>query len=106
MRAIITLAHNLRLKVVAEGVETEEQLAFLRLLRCDEGQGYLFGKPVPFDEIQTLMAPLNTRKQSVISARSSRVASTPEAKYLGGLNDGLKHPKPLLLPTVAQVPAR
>ena len=43
--AIITLAHNLRLQVMAEGVETEEQLRFLRLLRCDEGQGYFFGRP-------------------------------------------------------------
>jgi len=47
--AIITLAHNLRLKVMAEGVETDEQLRFLRLLRCDEGQGYLFGKAEPPD---------------------------------------------------------
>lgn len=46
---IITLAHNLRLIVMAEGVETEEQLRFLRLLRCDQGQGFLFGKPVPAD---------------------------------------------------------
>jgi len=45
--AIVTLAHNLKLKVVAEGVETDEQKSFLRLLRCDEGQGYLFGKPMP-----------------------------------------------------------
>jgi len=45
--AVITLAHNLRLKVLAEGVETEEHLRFLRLLRCDSGQGYLFGKPMP-----------------------------------------------------------
>jgi diguanylate cyclase (GGDEF)-like protein len=44
---IITLAHNLNLSVMAEGVETEDQLRFLRLLRCDEGQGYLFGKAAP-----------------------------------------------------------
>jgi diguanylate cyclase (GGDEF)-like protein len=47
---IITLAHNLRLKVMAEGVETEEQLGFLRMLKCDQGQGYFFGKPWPPDE--------------------------------------------------------
>src|SRR6185437_12099679 len=40
--AIVTLAHNLRLRVVAEGVETEDQLRFLQLLRCDEIQGYFF----------------------------------------------------------------
>jgi diguanylate cyclase (GGDEF)-like protein len=44
--AIITLSHNLRLKVIAEGVETEEQLRFLHLVRCDQMQGYLFSKPV------------------------------------------------------------
>jgi diguanylate cyclase (GGDEF)-like protein/PAS domain S-box-containing protein len=44
---IISLAHALNLKVVAEGVETSEQLALLRSLHCDEFQGYLFGKPVP-----------------------------------------------------------
>lgn len=47
---IINLAHALDLKVVAEGVETEEQSRLLRLLKCDEMQGYLFSKPVP-DEI-------------------------------------------------------
>lgn len=44
---IINLAHALKLKVVAEGVETEEQSRLLRLLNCDEMQGYLFSKPVP-----------------------------------------------------------
>jgi diguanylate cyclase (GGDEF)-like protein len=44
---IINLAHALKLNTVAEGVETEEQLRQLRLLGCDEMQGYLFGRPVP-----------------------------------------------------------
>jgi diguanylate cyclase (GGDEF)-like protein len=46
---IINMAHALKLNVVAEGVETEEQQRQLRLMRCDEMQGYLFGKPVPVD---------------------------------------------------------
>jgi EAL domain-containing protein (putative c-di-GMP-specific phosphodiesterase class I) len=49
---IITLAHALRLKVVAEGVETPEQLGLLRSLHCDEFQGYLSGKPVPAEIFQ------------------------------------------------------
>jgi EAL domain-containing protein (putative c-di-GMP-specific phosphodiesterase class I) len=53
--AIITLAHNLRLKVIAEGVETEEHLRFLRLLRCDGGQGYLFGKPMSAEAFRTFV---------------------------------------------------
>ena len=59
--AIVTLAHNLRLKVVAEGVETEDQLRFLQLLRCDEIQGYFFSKPLPADTLITLFEPqINT----------------------------------------------
>jgi diguanylate cyclase (GGDEF)-like protein len=49
-RAIISLGHSLRLKVVAEGVETEEQLAFLKEHHCDEAQGYYFAKPMPPEE--------------------------------------------------------
>ena len=52
--AIIQLAHNLRLKVVAEGVETEEQLRFLHLHRCDEIQGYFFSKPLSADALVSL----------------------------------------------------
>jgi len=52
---IITLAHSLGMKVVAEGVDKEEQAKILQLIRCDEIQGYLFSKPVPFEEICTLL---------------------------------------------------
>ena len=44
---IINLAHGLKLKVVAEGVETEEQSRLLRLLGCDEMQGFYFSEPLP-----------------------------------------------------------
>ena len=50
---IINLAHGLKLKVVAEGVETEEQSRLLRLLNCDEMQGFLFSKPVPGEIFET-----------------------------------------------------
>jgi diguanylate cyclase (GGDEF)-like protein/PAS domain S-box-containing protein len=49
VKTIISLAHALKLNVVAEGVETSEQLRLLALLHCDEYQGYLFGKAVPVD---------------------------------------------------------
>jgi diguanylate cyclase (GGDEF)-like protein len=54
--AIVTLGHNLRLRVVAEGVETEEQLKFLHLLRCDEVQGFFFSKPLPAPGLEQLLA--------------------------------------------------
>ena len=47
--SMITLAHNLDLTVIAEGVENTEQLGFLRAERCDEVQGYLVSKPMPAD---------------------------------------------------------
>ena len=55
---IISLAHALNLDVVAEGVETEEQSRLLRLLGCDEMQGFLFSKPVPSEIFETrFLAP-------------------------------------------------
>jgi len=47
VRAIVSMAHNLDIAVVAEGVETREQLAFLRECGCDFVQGFLFGRPLP-----------------------------------------------------------
>ncbi|TAN51173.1 MAG: EAL domain-containing protein, partial [Betaproteobacteria bacterium] len=55
VQTIISLAHSLRLKVVAEGVETEAQAKLLRLLRCDEMQGYLFSRPLPMEEITAML---------------------------------------------------
>ena len=49
--AVIAMAHKLKLKVVAEGVETAAQLAFLRRQHCDTGQGYLFDRPMPVAEL-------------------------------------------------------
>jgi EAL domain-containing protein (putative c-di-GMP-specific phosphodiesterase class I) len=55
---IIKMAHSLQLKVVAEGVETEEQSTLLHALGCDESQGYLFGKPAPSELFElTYLAP-------------------------------------------------
>jgi EAL domain-containing protein (putative c-di-GMP-specific phosphodiesterase class I) len=53
--SIISLAHGLDLTVVAEGVETAEQQKLLRLLRCDQMQGYLFSKPAAKDELENLL---------------------------------------------------
>jgi len=55
VRAIINLAHNLKLTVVAEGVETDEQLQYLRAENCDHLQGYLFSRPLPAAEIDGLL---------------------------------------------------
>lgn len=54
-RAIIVMAHSLGLQVVAEGVETPEQLAFLRTQGCDEVQGYLISRPVEADRLAGLL---------------------------------------------------
>jgi EAL domain-containing protein (putative c-di-GMP-specific phosphodiesterase class I) len=55
VRTIIALGRNLGLKVVAEGVETAEQMHFLRAHACDEAQGYYFSRPVPTQQFEELL---------------------------------------------------
>ena len=56
VQAVVTLAHNLGMRVIAEGVETLDQVAQLQALDCDFGQGYLFSKPVPAARLAGLLA--------------------------------------------------
>ncbi len=65
-KAIISLGHELDLKVIAEGVETEQQLEFLRAHGCDEMQGYLFSRPVPPAELAALVR----RRSGMVAAGS------------------------------------
>lgn len=60
VEAIISLAHNLNMDVVAEGIETPQQLAILKQLNCDFGQGYLFSKPIDVSKVTSLLSPKNS----------------------------------------------
>jgi len=55
VRSIVDMAHSLGLRVTAEGVETPEQLERLQSIRCDRAQGYMFAKPLPPDEIRSMI---------------------------------------------------
>ena len=55
MRSLIAMAHNLGLAVIAEGVETTAQAAFLINERCEEAQGYLYAKPLPAAEFEAYL---------------------------------------------------
>ncbi|WP_157269833.1 putative bifunctional diguanylate cyclase/phosphodiesterase [Azohydromonas aeria] len=72
VQAICAMAHKLGLKVVAEGVETPQQLELLQHIGCDMAQGYLLGKPMPQAEFWQLL--LAKRSNSVPSSMSSRAA--------------------------------
>jgi EAL domain-containing protein (putative c-di-GMP-specific phosphodiesterase class I) len=60
VRTIVTLAHNLGLEVIAEGIETPQQLTYLKTLGCEYGQGYLFSQPV---DVETATALLTAAPQ-------------------------------------------
>ncbi|HUY03923.1 MAG TPA: EAL domain-containing protein [Rhodocyclaceae bacterium] len=73
---IISLAHSLRRRVVAEGVETEAQLDFLRRHRCDEIQGYYFSRPLPADEFARLLR--EGRSLSFSAPQANEAGPLPE----------------------------
>jgi CheY-like chemotaxis protein len=87
-RAIITLAHNLKLKVVAEGVETEGQLGLLIANHCDEVQGYYFSRPLPAEEATALLREgrsLDSRMMSGLKPSRTLLLVDDEANILSAL---------------------
>ncbi|GAC1306030.1 MAG: hypothetical protein NVSMB16_01790 [Acidimicrobiales bacterium] len=68
--AIVALGHSLGMSIVAEGVETAEQLLHLESLRCDRAQGYLFGRPMPAAEFEALV------RRQMTETRTPQSAST------------------------------
>jgi diguanylate cyclase (GGDEF)-like protein/PAS domain S-box-containing protein len=92
VKTILTLARSLGIRVVAEGVETLEQLVELRRLKCDAGQGFLFSKPAEVETAETLLAFKNQWQTTIASldlhgafeapTAASRGASTPPARRL------------------------
>lgn len=70
LRALVVMMRSLKLPVVVEGVETQEQAVILRKLRCDYGQGWLFGKPVPLENVSTIILRDWQRRQGQSSQHS------------------------------------
>lgn len=70
--SVIALAKAMKLEVIAEGIETEEQLAILREMACHQGQGYLFSRPIPAEECATILAQENLQFFSVSRKKRSR----------------------------------
>jgi diguanylate cyclase (GGDEF)-like protein len=75
VQAIISLAHSLRLKVVAEGVETSEQLKFLQSLNCDQYQGFHFSPPLPAAEFANLVRSWQKAEDGASQDEASRTHS-------------------------------
>jgi EAL domain-containing protein (putative c-di-GMP-specific phosphodiesterase class I) len=76
--AVIVMAHALKLEVVAEGVETGTQLAFLSARRCDRIQGFFFSPPVRPEELKPLLAAGRPARPSLRGRKGSR--STPRKR--------------------------
>ena len=64
MKTIIAMAQSLNLEVIAEGVETEEQLQILQHNGCNHYQGYLFGRPVPIEQFEASLTLIDDSAQN------------------------------------------
>ncbi len=86
LEAIVSLAHKLGMAVVAEGIETREQLAHLQALGCDLGQGYLFSPPLPAGDVDSLLGPTPVRAAWLehLGARQHDPEPRPDAGCRGG----------------------
>lgn len=85
VQAIIVMAHTLHLKVVTEGVETSQQKDFLTQYGCDYLQGYLISRPLPLDQVLSLVQKLNVRKPvGVPSIEDSSVPSRGRGVWIQG----------------------
>ncbi len=71
MRSVVELAHNLKMTVIIEGVETPEQYALIRSFGCDEVQGFLFGRPTANPDQYLL------KNAAIYKNRAGRLANSP-----------------------------
>jgi EAL domain-containing protein (putative c-di-GMP-specific phosphodiesterase class I) len=83
VQSVVALAQTLKLSLTAEGIETEQQLAKLRTLGCDRGQGYYFARPLPANEVTALLAPLSERIE-IPASRRRRGRRTAGLRPVGG----------------------
>ncbi|MFL6374417.1 MAG: putative bifunctional diguanylate cyclase/phosphodiesterase, partial [Pyrinomonadaceae bacterium] len=81
VRTVIALAKALRLKVVAEGIESIHQFHQLKILGCEYGQGYLFSKPLPVQEIQRILHD-GTRWKNILPAATAAPQPKPDISHL------------------------
>jgi diguanylate cyclase (GGDEF)-like protein/PAS domain S-box-containing protein len=108
--AIIRMAHTLKLEVIAEGVETTEQLAYLRKHHCDQIQGYYLSKPLPVPELEKLLTERSRRPAAKRKAgRSLRVEQSLErdaSVARGALTAPKRPPVGASIPEGSEAPAK
>jgi CheY-like chemotaxis protein len=86
-QGIISMAHHLKLKVIAEGVETESQVAFLRRSHCDEFQGYYFARPIPLATLESFLLQQRAKHDLPVVADSAANAAESSSQTLLLLDD-------------------